>query len=79
MIRILGCVSPPNLDTRWKIRKYLGGIRKLKNLYFFQLANHQSLKIRGKDKREVLEALGAAIDRTNGRPMGRVVERPVNM
>lgn len=67
------------VDTHWKIRKYLGGIRKLKNLYFFQLANHQSLKIRGKDKREVLEALGAAIDRINGRKMGRIIERPVNM
>jgi hypothetical protein len=66
-------------DTHWKIRKYLGGIRKLKNLYFFQLANHQSMKVRGQDKLELLHALGAAIDRVNGRPMGRVVERPVNM
>jgi hypothetical protein len=68
---------PP--DTHWKIRKYLGGIRKLKNLYFFQLANHQSLKVRGQERIEVLKALGAAIDRINGRPMGRMVERPVNM
>ncbi len=67
------------VDTHWKIRKYLGGIRKLKNLYFFELADHQSLKVRGRDKLEVLQALGAAIDRINGRPMGRMVERPVNM
>ena len=67
------------VDTHWKIRKYLGGIRKLKNLYFFQMANHQSLKVRGQDKIEVMQALGAAIDRINGRPMGRMVERPVNM
>ena len=67
------------VDTHWKIRKYLGGIRRLKNLYFFQLANHQSLKVRGRDKFEVLQALGAAIDDLNGRPMGRMVERPVNM
>jgi hypothetical protein len=67
------------VDTHWKIRKYLGGIRKLKNLYFFQLADHQSLKVRGQDKIEVLQALGAAIDRMNGKPMGRMVERPVNM
>ena len=67
------------VDTHWKIRKYLGGIRKLKNLYFFQLANHQSLKVRGQDKIEVMEALGTAIDRINGKPMGRMVERPVNM
>jgi len=67
------------VDTHWKIRKYLGGIRKLKNLYFFELADHQSLKVRGQDKIEVMQALGAAIDRINGRPMGKMVERPVNM
>jgi carbon starvation protein CstA len=67
------------VDTHWKIRKYLGGIRKLKNLYFFQLADHQSLKVRGQDKIEVMQALGAAIDDLNGRPMGKMVEQPVNM
>jgi carbon starvation protein CstA len=67
------------VDTHWKIRKYLGGIRKLKNLYFFELADHQSLKVRGRDKIEVMQALGAAIDHLNGRPMGSLVERPVNM
>jgi hypothetical protein len=67
------------VDTQWKIRKYLGGIRKLKNLYFFELSGHQSLKVRGTGKVEVLKALGAAIDDLNGRPMGKMVERPVNM
>jgi hypothetical protein len=67
------------VDTKWKIRKYLGGIRKLKNLYYFELANHRSLKVRGADKMDILKALGAAIDRLNGRPMGELVERPVNM
>jgi hypothetical protein len=66
-------------DTHWKIRKYLGGIRKLKNLYYFELGDHQSLKVRGQQKLEVLKALGAAIDHLNGRPMGSLVERPVNM
>ncbi len=67
------------MDTHWKIRTYLGGIRKFKKLYFFELANHQSLKVRGQDKLEILEALGMGIDSINGRPMGRVEERPVNM
>ncbi len=35
------------VQSYWKIRRYLGGIRKLKKLYFFQLANHRSLKVRG--------------------------------
>jgi len=67
------------VDTHWKIRKYLGGIRKLKNLYFFQLANHRSLKVRGADKIELLQALGVAIDEINGEKMGAMIERPVNM
>jgi hypothetical protein len=57
----------------------LGGIRKLKKLYYFHLPNHQSLKVRGQDKLEILKALGAAIDRANGKPMGTIEERPVNM
>jgi hypothetical protein len=67
------------VSTEWEIRRYLGGIRKLKNLYFFELSGHRSLKVRGADKVEVLKALGAAIDDLNGRPMGEMVERPVNM
>jgi hypothetical protein len=67
------------VDTHWKIRRYLGGIRKLKNLYYFQLENHQSLKVRGADKVELLQALGGAIDEINGKKMGTIIERPVNM
>ena len=67
------------VDSPWKIRRYKGGIRKLKNLYFFQLPNHQSLKVRGQIKLEILKAIGAAIDAENGRPMGSLEERPVNM
>ena len=66
-------------DTKWRIRKYLGGIRKMKNLYFFQLKDHQSLRVRGPDKMEVLKGIGVAIDEINGRPMGGLMERPVNM
>jgi hypothetical protein len=67
------------VDSPWKIRRYRGGIRKLKNLYFFQLPHHQSLKVRGLGKLEVMQALGAAIDAVNGKPMGGLEERPVNM
>jgi hypothetical protein len=67
------------VDTHWKICRYLGGIRKLKNLYYFQLMNHKSLKVRGADKLEMLQALGAAIDKINGKEMGTLTERPVNM
>ncbi len=67
------------VDTHWKIHKYLGGIRKLKNLYYFELKDHHSLKVRGEDKIELLQALGAAIDEINGRKMGTMIERPINM
>ena len=67
------------VNSQWKIHRYWGGIRKLKKLYFFKLPGHESLKVRGQDKLETMQALGAAIDRLNGRPMGGMVERPVNM
>lgn len=66
-------------ESPWTIRRYLGGIRKLKKLYYFELPGHQSLKVRGEDKLEILEALGAAIDGLNGKPMGKFEERPVNL
>ncbi len=67
------------VSSQWKIRRYLGGIRKLKNLFYFHLPEHDSLKVRGADKLEIMKALGAAIDRLNGRSMGEIEERPVNM
>jgi len=67
------------VHSQWKIRTYMGGIRKMKWLFFFQLPDHRSLKVRGAGKFEVMKALGAAIDDLNGRPMGQIVERPVNM
>lgn len=67
------------VNSQWKIQRYLGGIRKLKKLYFFRLPGHKSLKVRGRDKLETLKALGEAIDRLNGRPMGTIDERPVNL
>jgi hypothetical protein len=67
------------VHSQWKIRTYLGGIRRMKRLFFFRLPNHQSLKVRGADKFEVMKALGAAIDDLNGKPMGKIEERPVNM
>ncbi|MCK4728192.1 MAG: hypothetical protein KAT27_04660 [Desulfobacterales bacterium] len=67
------------VHSQWKLRTYMGGIRRMKRLFFFQLPDHRSLKVRGADKFEVMKALGAAIDDLNGRPMGQIVERPVNM
>jgi hypothetical protein len=66
-------------DSPWRIQRYRGGLRKLKDLYYFSLPGHESLKVRGQDKVEILKALGAAIDRLNGKPMGTVEERPVNL
>jgi len=67
---------PP--DTPWKIHAYLGDLRKTKKLYFFQVAEHRSLKIRGADQLETLQAIGTAIDRLNDRPMGGMEQRPIN-
>jgi hypothetical protein len=67
---------PP--DTAWKIHVYLGGIRKLQKLYYFQLTGHKSLKVQGPAGLASLQSLGAAIDRLNDRSMGRLEEQPVN-
>ncbi|MBW2108143.1 MAG: hypothetical protein JRI36_05680 [Deltaproteobacteria bacterium] len=51
----------------------------MKRLFYFDLGGRGSLKVRGRDKLEILKALGTAIDRMNGRPLGRFEQRPVNM
>jgi len=65
---------PP--DTSWKIHTYMGGLRRMKKLYYLELADHRSLKIRGADPLATLQSIGAAIDRLNGRPMGGMEDRP---
>ena len=67
------------VHTQWKIRRYQGGIRKLNNLYFFQLSDHRSLKVGGVEKIGVLRALGDYINFLNGENMGDFDEYPINM
>ncbi len=68
---------PPN--TPWKIHLYMGGVRKMKKLYYFQLAAHTSLKVRGPKALDTMKSLGVSIDIVNGKPMGGMEDRPVNM
>ena len=65
--------------TPWKIRVYMGGIRKIKKLYYLELARHKSLKVRGADRFHTLQSIGTAIDNLNGQPMGGLEKRPVNI
>ena len=65
--------------TSWKIRVYMGGIKKVKKLYYLQLARHNSLKVRGADRLRTLQSIGTAIDNLNGQPMGGLEKYPVNM
>lgn len=65
---------PP--DTSWKIHIYMGGLRRIKKLYYLELAGHQSLKISGTNGLAALQAIGAAIDRLNGQSMGGMEDRP---
>jgi len=67
---------PP--DTSWRIRMYMGGLKRTARLYYLELAGHKSLKVQGPDRLETLKAIGAAIDRLNNRPMGGLDNRPVN-
>ncbi len=55
------------LDSSWKIETYFGGIRKMKKLYFLKIAEHQSMKVRGSEKLNLLQEIGAAIDEAKSR------------
>ncbi len=66
------------VNTSWKINTYMGGIRRMKKLYYFSFNERSSLKVTGAGLSS-LQDLGAAVDRLNGRPMGSLVDRPVNL
>ncbi len=55
------------LDSHWEIETYFGGIRKMKKLYFLKIAEHQSMKVRGSKKLNLLQEIGAAIDEMKSR------------
>lgn len=67
---------PP--DTAWKIETYMGGVRRIQKLYYLQLPTDKSLKVSG-SKLAVLKSIGQAIDQVNGRAMGSMENRPVNL
>ena len=50
------------VDSPWKVEKYMGGIRRIRTLYYIQIGEHQSMKVRGRTDYELLTAIGAAID-----------------
>jgi hypothetical protein len=66
------------LATPWIVRTRMGGLRRMKKLYYLELAGHKSLQVRGPDKLEALLRIGEAIDRLNGRPMGGMEPGPAN-
>ena len=51
------------LDSEWEVETYLSGIRKNKRLYLITIGDRQSMKVKGEDKRRLLEEIGKAIDR----------------
>jgi len=56
----------------------MGGIRRIKKLYYFQLAAHKSLKVKGPPNLAALQSLGTAIDRLKADQVsGRAAGRPI--
>ncbi|NIR17696.1 MAG: hypothetical protein GWN86_28845 [Desulfobacterales bacterium] len=51
------------VDSEWEVETYLSGIRKSKRLYFITIGGRQSMKVKGEDKRRLLQSIGKAIDR----------------
>jgi hypothetical protein len=55
------------LESEWKVETYLSGIRKSKRLYFITVGGRQSMKVKGEDKRRLLQSIGKAINRIKAR------------
>jgi hypothetical protein len=51
------------LESEWKVETYLSGIRKNKRLYFMTIGGRQSMKVKGENKRHLLQSIGKSIDR----------------
>jgi hypothetical protein len=60
------------IDSEWKVETYLSGIRKTKRLYFISIGGRQSMKVKGEDKRRLLQSIGNAIDRIQSGRSGSV-------
>ncbi|MBW1788249.1 MAG: hypothetical protein JRK53_16765 [Deltaproteobacteria bacterium] len=52
-----------SFQTPWEIQSYMSGIRRTKRLYYLQIGDHKSMKVRGLDGVSRLEEIGGAIDR----------------
>jgi hypothetical protein len=67
------------LDARCQIMTTMSGIKKLKRLYFLKVDGHESMKVRGREGEELLEAITRAIQETKSRrdakPGGTMVRK----
>ncbi|MFO7761927.1 MAG: hypothetical protein ACQES8_03155 [Thermodesulfobacteriota bacterium] len=60
------------VDTTYEIKTYMGGVRKIKKLYYLELGRHRSMKVRGRKNLAILQDIGRTINRLNDRPMGNI-------
>jgi len=54
------------VESSWEVVKYMGGIRRIKTLYYIQIGEHQSMKVRGRKGYDLVNEIGAAIDAVRG-------------
>ena len=52
-----------SFQTPWDIQSHMSGIRKTKRLYYLQVGDHRSMKVRGGDGLSLLKEIGEGIDR----------------
>jgi hypothetical protein len=52
-----------SIGSKWKVETYLSGIRRNKRLYFITIGGRESMKVKGEDKRLLLQNIGESIDR----------------
>lgn len=51
------------LDTPWKIEGYMGGIRRMEQLYYLKIDGQESMKVKGGADYELLKRIGNKIEK----------------
>ncbi|MBW1930479.1 MAG: hypothetical protein JRJ13_15180 [Deltaproteobacteria bacterium] len=55
------------LETPWKIESHFSGIKKMRKVYTLKIGTHESMRVKSRDKYELLKRIGETIDKLKGR------------
>ncbi len=58
------------LQTRWEIKSYLSGIKKMQRLYAIKIGDRISMKVKGRDGYALLQEIGESINSMKAKIVG---------